>query len=169
MIPTHEPADNPHHTIDWSKYDKMRAEGRSQREIAPQLGISQPTLSRRLAARHKAETSAADTIPDIAPTATNHGSVMVQNGAEFSADLYARVKALEAHRLVVDSFLATLQRQVVQTTVQSQCRAGKIPPTPSPSAGISGYIEASNAVWRHGRRPPGSPLVNSSSVSCWLR
>jgi hypothetical protein len=54
--------DTPERLIDWDMYDQLKAEGLSQTKIAPQLGISQPTLSRRLAERHRNNGAATDTI-----------------------------------------------------------------------------------------------------------
>jgi hypothetical protein len=86
-----------------------RAQGQSYRAIAAELGTNFSRVYR--AAQAHSDNGAAPA------TITEHKSAPVHNGAGNSADLEDlrhRLEALEAHRLVAESFMAS---------IQAQCRA----------------------------------------------
>jgi hypothetical protein len=98
--------------IDWSEYDRLKAEHpeMSQREIAPLLGVSQGTLSKRLAGRQHEQNG----IPERHSLMRSavHSAEPVQTGEEL-AMLTQRLTALETNlpqRVdALEAWVATLQ------------------------------------------------------------
>jgi AcrR family transcriptional regulator len=105
--------------IDWSQYDRLKAEGRSQRTIAKALGVPRSTLRRRLAERTQA--GSAD-IPDTgAPTALQRVEVIgeavnLPDRASAPERIDHALQNHEARIGALESFIAVWQRQAHLTS-----------------------------------------------------
>jgi hypothetical protein len=112
-MPHPKPKGKPDLTADqWAQYDQLRADGLSLTKAAAAMGLSQATLSRRVEARahpsNGTPTTALQRIEIVGAPVSAHDSADLKAQIDVLA---TQVKDLQAHRLEIDAWIATLQAQ----------------------------------------------------------
>jgi hypothetical protein len=109
-IVAHKP--HPRKSINWQRYDELKAQGESDTAIAPLLGMSQPGLSHRKKTRHLDELTPPSTSEPSSEPGQPRGLPTHKRGFVMADDLFEAIHTYaQGHHLQVKTVLDSALRE----------------------------------------------------------